>query len=151
LEATVKADEAAVRSAQVQLGYTFIRSPIDGQTGGLNVYQGTVVKANDAMAIVTIAQLSPIYVSFAVPEKYLPEISKFYKESQLKVKVTLSSEERFQDEKIAEEGLVTFINNSVDSTTGTITLRATFNNADRKLWPGRYVNVSLRLGEQANA
>jgi len=152
--ATVNADEAALRSARaalgashaavenikVQFGYTSIRSPIDGRTGNLNVKQGNVVMAN-SMDLMTINQVQPIYVTFSVPEARLPDIRK----SQL---VMVSPQ---TDSVAPESGEISFIDNAVDATTGTIKIKGTFANKERKLWPGEFVRVTVRLTTQPNA
>lgn len=152
--ATINADEAALRSARaalgasravvenikVQFGYTSIRSPIDGRTGNLNVKQGNVVTAN-SMDLITINQVQPIYVTFSVPEARLPDIKK----SQL---VMVSPQ---TDSSSPETGEVSFIDNAVDPTTGTIKIKGTFGNKERKLWPGEFVRVTLRLATQPDA
>ncbi len=138
--ATLAASKAAVENIKVQVGYTSIRSPINGRTGNLNVKQGNVVSANST-DLMTINQVQPIYVTFSVPEARLPEIRK----SQL---VVVSSQ---ADLKPIESGAVTFIDNAVDSTTGTIRIKATFANKERRLWPGQFVRVTLRLATQSDA
>ncbi|HYK87282.1 MAG TPA: efflux RND transporter periplasmic adaptor subunit, partial [Acidobacteriota bacterium] len=138
--AALGASRAAVDNIKVQLGYTSIRSPINGRTGNLNVKQGNVVSANST-DLMTINQVQPIYVSFSVPEARLPEIRK----SQL---VMVSPQ---GDSTPPEAGEVTFIDNAVDPTTGTIRIKATFANKDRKLWPGQFARVTLRLAIQPNA
>ena len=140
LEAAVQADRAAAENATIQLGYTEIRSPIKGRTGTLNVYEGTLVKASDTNPLITIDQIQPIRVSFAVPEKYLTEIRERQERSPLTVSALAPDAKH-----TAEKGTVSFIENTVDTTTGTITLRADFPNLDRKLWPGQFVNVNLLL------
>ena len=145
LQGTVQADEAAVTNAMLNLEYTEIRSPIDGITGNLLFYQGNVVKAPDD-TLVTINQVHPIYVGFAVPEQYLPQIRGEMKQRTLKVQAT------FENMNVAPpEGELTFINNTVDESTGTILLKATFPNERSILWPGQFVNVELTLSELTNA
>jgi membrane fusion protein, multidrug efflux system len=145
LEGTVQADEAAVTNAMLNLEFTEIRSPIDGITGSLLFYQGNVVKAPDD-TLVTINQVHPIYVGFAVPEQYLPEIRGEMKQRKLKVQAT------FENMNVPPpQGELTFINNTVDETTGTILLKATFPNEGSVLWPGQFVNVELTLSELTNA
>ena len=145
LTGTVAADQAAVTNAQLNLEFTAIRAPFDGVTGSLQFHEGNVVKAPDD-TLLTINQLQPIYVNFAVPEQYLPEIQKQMRERTLKVSVT------FQNMTGAPpQGDLTFIDNSVDETTGTILLKATFPNEDNVLWPGQFVQVTLTLSELTNA
>ena len=144
-KASIGASRAAVDNAQVQLGYTEIRSPIDGRTGNLTVKLGNVVMAN-SQELMTINQVEPIYVTFAVPESQLPAIKQYMAEGKLPVRA------RPQDDPGGEEqGILTFVDNAVDTTTGTIKLKGTFPNGDRKLWPGQFVRVTLRLTTQQNA
>ncbi|HEV8379654.1 MAG TPA: efflux RND transporter periplasmic adaptor subunit [Tepidisphaeraceae bacterium] len=138
--AAVVASKAAVENVRVQLGYTSIRSPIDGRTGNQNVKQGNVVTAN-LTDLVTINQIQPIYVAFSVPEARRPEIKK----SQL---VMVSPQ---GDSSTLETGEVSFVDNTVDSTTGTIRVKGTITNKERKLWPGEFARVSVRLATQTNA
>jgi multidrug efflux system membrane fusion protein len=144
-QANIGASKAAIDNARVQLGYTSIRSPIDGRTGNLSVKQGNVVMAN-SQELVTINQVEPIYVTFAVPEAQLPAIKRYMAERKLAVRA--GPQDNPEDE---ETGVLTFIDNSVDMTTGTIKLKGTFPNSDRKLWPGQFVRVTLRLTTQPNA
>jgi len=143
--ADLEAARAAVESAQVQLSYTKISSPIDGRTGNLSVKLGNVVPAN-TVELITITQIEPIYVTFAVPEAQLGDVKRYMAEHALTVRA------KTQDESAVEEsGTLTFVDNAVDTTTGTIKLKGTFENHDRKLWPGQFVRVSLRLSMRANA
>lgn len=145
LEATVQADTAAVENARVQLAYCFIRSPIDGRTGSLLVQQGNVVKANDA-TLVTINQVVPIRVSFSIPEQSLADVRRYQAAGTLKV------EAMPQDGKADPvPGTLSFIGNAVDAATGTIQLKGTFPNTDRRLWPGQFVNVVLTLTVRSGA
>ena len=145
LEATVQSDTAAVENARLQLAYCFIRSPIDGRTGSLLVQRGNVVKANDA-ALVTINQIVPIRVSFSIPEQYLADVRKY------KAARTLKVEAAPQDGKADPvPGDLSFIGNAVDPATGTIQLKGTFPNTDRRLWPGQFVNVVLTLAVRSGA
>src|SRR5439155_22520426 len=154
-EETVRADEAAVRSAEqivradaalvdnarLQLGYTTIRSPIDGRAGSLQLNQGNIVRAsgtNDS-TLLTINQILPVYVSFTVPQQQLPQIKRYMAAGQLSVDAVASGEPK------PARGTVTFIDNAVDQTTGTIRLKATFANTDKRLWPGQFINVSMTL------
>jgi multidrug efflux system membrane fusion protein len=144
--ASIGASKATVENAQVQLSYTKILSPIDGRTGNLTVKRGNVVTPN-TMELVTINQVEPIYVTFAVPEAQLPAIKRYMAEHTLQVRA------RPQDDANAEEdtGTLTFVDNAVDVTTGTIKLKGTFPNHGRRLWPGQFVRVTLRLTTQNNA
>jgi multidrug efflux system membrane fusion protein len=144
-QAAVRADEAAVESAQLQLDYCKIYAPIDGRTGALQVYPGNIVKQNDVPVLIVINQITPIYVDFAVPEQYLTVVDKFMAQGKLEVKAT-----PYGDTK-PEIGYLTFVDNSVDNTTGTIKLKATFENSDHRLWPGQFSNVLLRLAQQEHA
>jgi len=144
-KAAIGASRAAVENAKVQLGFTVIRSPITGRTGNLSVKQGNVVTANN-LELVTIHQVEPIYVTFSVPEAQLPAIKRYMAQGKLPVRA------RPQDDQEREEvGGLTFVDNAVDVTTGTIKLKGTFPNSDHKLWPGEFVRVTLRLTTQHNA
>ncbi|HBX43020.1 MAG TPA: efflux RND transporter periplasmic adaptor subunit [Deltaproteobacteria bacterium] len=145
LEATVKADEAQVEQSRVRLGYCFLRSPIDGRTGNLSVNRGNIVKENDTKLVV-INQVVPIYVTFSVPEQRLGEIRRRQDAGNLPVEAILPG-----DEGHPVRGALDFISNEVDRTTGTIQLKGKFANADRRLWPGQFVNVSLTLAVQRDA
>ena len=137
--AAVKVNEAMVDTARLQLAYTTIKAPMDGRTGNLLVQGGNVLKGNDDNPLVVIAQVRPIYVSFAVPERYVDEIKKYRAQGPLKVEALLDGGKR------SIIGAVTFMNNTVDPTTGTIQLKATFANTDNALWPGQFVDVALTL------
>jgi multidrug efflux system membrane fusion protein len=143
--ATVRADEAAVQKAKLDLGYCSITSPIDGRTGVVMVQIGNVVKAND-VPLVTINQLVPVYVAVAVPEKDLSEIRR----RQAQAPLAVQAEDAVTNRLIAS-GTLTFIDNTVDRATGTITLKATFQNADRALWPGQFVNARITLSTISDA
>ncbi len=142
--AAVRADEAAVRSARVQLGFCSVTSPLNGRTGALLVNKGNIVKENETV-LVTINQLTPTYVNFAVPERYLPEIRKYISAGRLQVEARIRN-----DEGQPATGTLTFIDNMVDDTTGTIRLKATFENHDRRLWPGEFVDTNLRISAQVD-
>jgi multidrug efflux system membrane fusion protein len=144
-QAAVRADEAAVESAQLQVSYCSIYAPVSGRTGALQVYPGNIVKANSTPAMIVINQVNPIYMSFSVPQQYLGDVQKFMARGRLRVEATPYGETK------AEIGYLTFVDNSVDNTTGTIALKATFENGDYQLWPGQYSNVLLRLAEDENA
>jgi multidrug efflux system membrane fusion protein len=140
--AVITADEAAVETARLQLGYTTIRAPMDGRTGNLLVQAGNIVKTGEDSPLVVIAQIRPIYVSFGVPEGQLPAIKSYRARGTVKVEAVLEAGTR----KV--QGDVTFMNNTVDPTTGTIQLKATFPNVDNVLWPGQFVDVALTLATE---
>jgi multidrug efflux system membrane fusion protein len=145
MAATVAADKAAVETAKINLEYTSIYSPINGRTGSVGVKEGNLVKANDVPILVTINQIEPIYVSFSIPEQQLAELKQYSNTKSLKVDAApQGSTQHFQ-------GRLTFIDNSVDLTTGTIKLKATFDNAAHMLWPGQFADVNLTLKSQPNA
>jgi multidrug efflux system membrane fusion protein len=145
MAASVAADKAAVETAKINLEYTSIYSPINGRTGSVGVKEGNLVKANDVPILVTINQIEPIYVSFAIPEQQLAELKQYSSIKSLKVDAApQGSTQHFQ-------GRLTFIDNSVDLTTGTIKLKATFDNAAHVLWPGQFADVNLTLKSQPNA
>ena len=145
LAAAVNADQSLVENARVQLGYCFIHSPISGRTGNLYIKGGNVVKAND-VALVTINQIVPINVSFSVPEQHLAEIRKYQEAGTLRVEAMI----RGQEDRPAH-GTLTFISNAVETSTGTIQLKGTFPNGDRRLWPGQFVSASLTLSMKKGA
>jgi multidrug efflux system membrane fusion protein len=146
LHATLQADAAACSNARLNLSFCTIRAPISGRTGSLLVQQGNLIGANDANPLVVIQQLVPIYVSFAIPEQRLPEVRKYSAAGALRVDAIVNG-----DTTAVHAGELTFIDNAVDETTGTILLKATFANADESLWPGQFVNVSLTLTRLADA
>jgi multidrug efflux system membrane fusion protein len=142
----VEADKAAVDAARVQLQYTDIAAPIDARTGALMINLGNLVKANDTPYLVQLNQVSPIYVTFSVPESHLDEVRRYLSSRQLKV---LAYPKGQSDNPAV--GQLTFIDNGVDTTTGTFKLKGTFENKDRRLWPGEFVDVALELSTQKNA
>jgi multidrug efflux system membrane fusion protein len=142
----IEADKASVQSARLQLSFTNVRAPIDGRTGGLVVHQGNLVRVGDATPLVVINQVNPIRVSFSAPEKQLDEIRSYMAKGKLVARVSQPN-----DDAHPEIGAVDFVDNAVDNTTGTIKLKATFTNKDRKLWPGQFVNVVLTLTTRAGA
>jgi multidrug efflux system membrane fusion protein len=145
--ASLKASEAAVETARLNLQYCTIRSPIDGYVGRVMLQLGNLVKANDTASLVVINQVKPIYVTFAVPEQQLVEIRRHMAAGPLEVAVTTPDAQHAP----RETGRLVFIDNAVDQSTGTIKLRAEFENRDLGLWPGQFVNVSLKLYDQAGA
>jgi membrane fusion protein, multidrug efflux system len=145
LAATIDADKANVDNSRLQLEYCTIRSPINGRAGTVLVNNGNVIKAND-ISMTTINQIVPTYVTFSVPEQNLSDIKKYTAMKELKVEAIIPG-----DDKRPALGELTFIDNAVDKTTGTIILKGTFPNTDRRLWPGQFVNVVLTLTTQRNA
>ena len=177
LQATLAADRATVENAKLNLGYTRIAAPISGRTGAMTVHAGDLVRANDATPLVIINQLSPIYVSFAVPGRYLGDIRRY--QAQKPLVVTARGQAAVapgaqapppppatsQAQQVApgqgatapapvglvETGRVSFIDNTVDPLTGTIKLKGTFQNSDQGLWPGLFVTVELHVTTDENA
>ena len=155
LKATVAADEAAVEQARLNLAYCTIRAPVTGRTGSVLVHAGNVVKAND-IVLVVIDQLQPIYVSFSVPERVLPQVRARAGE-QLPVVARLSDQKPGEVPESgairgeAAQGTLTFVDNAVNSLTGTILLKATFPNTDETLWPGSFAMATVTLGELRDA
>jgi len=143
--AQIVASKAAVDTATVQMSYTAITSPIDGRTGNIAVKQGNVVAANTS-DLMTITEVQPIYVTFSVPEAELTDIKRYMGQGQLKVQAAPQA-----DATNKESGVLTFIDNSVDATTGTIKLKGTFQNAANRLWPGEFVRVTLGLTTRPHA
>jgi len=146
LDATVEADRAAVENAKVQLQYATITSPIAGRTGALMVHEGNLIRAQDTSQLVVINQVAPIYVSFAVPESRLAELKHFISLGTLAVEAQPPN-----DQVASSHGHITFVDNNVDQTTGTIRVKATFTNEDRRLWPGQFVNVIVALTKDPTA
>jgi multidrug efflux system membrane fusion protein len=145
-KASAAADAAAVESARLSLAYTQVRAPISGRTGSVLVHAGNVVKEGDDAPLVVINRMDPIYVSFAVPEQRLAAVRAAQGKGALQVEATVSG-----DPRPVTGGRLTFIDNQVDRATGTIRLKATFDNPDGRLWPGQFVNARLTLGVQASA
>ena len=140
--ALVQAKEAAVANAELLLGYTQIRAPIAGRTGQLILHEGALVKANDVnQSIVTLNQLAPIAAAFAVPERALNDIRAALARGDASVTVIDGTAGLSRG-----DGRLSFVDNAVDPTTGTITLKATFENGDHALWPGQFVQVQTRVG-----
>jgi len=146
LEATVNADKAVIQNARVQLEYATIEAPISGRTGLLQVHPGNLVRGQDTNPIVTINRITPVYVSFAIPEAQLPLLKKFMAGGQLLVRAQPSG-----DTGAPSIGRVNFIDNAVDTTTGTIKVKGTFPNEDRRLWPGQFANVTVTLTSDPTA
>jgi multidrug efflux system membrane fusion protein len=141
LESEVLADEAKLATAKLNVDYCSIRAPLSGRTGNMTVHEGDLVRTNEAGGLlVTINQLNPIYVTFGIPQQYLGTLSRYRATGALKVKVVPPG----PDEK-PEEGVLTFMDNTVDSSTGTLKLKGSFPNAQQRLWPGQFATVSVTL------
>lgn len=145
-EATVESDRAAVEKAQFDLSNAVIRAPISGKAGSLLVKQGNLVGANSKPPLVVINQIHPILVRFSIPQAQLPQLQKYSRSGTLEVIATPS-----EGGGAESRGVLSFIDNMVDSTTGTVLLKAKFDNADGALWPGQFVSVKLQLYVQQNA
>jgi multidrug efflux system membrane fusion protein len=141
-QAAIKADRAKLEQSRLQLSYTKILSPISGRTGAVPVKAGNVARENDT-ALVTILQVTPVYVSFSVPENLLADVRKYNSSHPLQVTALTA-------DGVTATGTLRFIDSSVDATTGTIKLKAVFENEGRKLWPGQFVNVRTQLGLEHN-
>ena len=180
LEATLAADQAQIENARLNLQYARIVAPISGRTGALGVHQGDLVRANDTTPLVVINQVAPINVTFSVPGRYLPEIRQHHGSQPLRIDARIQAggtpgapqlappppggavqpgtdgastpvPGRAPLRETTEAGTVTFIDNTVDPTTGTIRMKGTFGNANNALWPGLFVQVTLVLRTEANA
>jgi multidrug efflux system membrane fusion protein len=145
LGATVNSDQVAVQNAQLNLSYCYIKAPITGRTGSLLAHQGNMIKENADTAMLVINQIQPIYVTFSVPQRHLTEIRKYVAEEKVPVEAVIPGQEN------PETGLLTFINNTVDTATGTFVCKATFTNEHKRLWPGLFVNVVVKLASEPNA
>ena len=146
LKATVAGDQAAVENAQLQLSYCYIHAPFNGRTGSLLVDEGAQIKANDDRGLVDITQITPIYVGFSLPQQDLGRIQQHMQQQTLPVAAFLPG-----DRAHPEQGSLTFLDNRISSDTGTIGLKATFDNSDRRLWPGQFVDVVLTLTTRPDA
>lgn len=145
LKSVVDADRASVENARLSLTYCYIRAPFSGKTGAIGFDEGNIVRTGDTAPLVTIYQVAPIYVSFTVPEQNLQAIRRHMSGRTLKVVV-----EPVPGAEVYE-GDLSFVDNAVDRSTGTIRLKGTLRNRDNGLWPGQFVNVTLRLDTQRNA
>ncbi|MEQ1871764.1 MAG: efflux RND transporter periplasmic adaptor subunit, partial [Vicinamibacterales bacterium] len=145
LEAVVEADKASIENAKVQLQYATITAPLSGRTGALMVHPGSLVRANDTAPLVVINQVSPISVSFSVPERQLPELKQYMARGPVSVHAEVPGDGS------KATGRVAFVDNLIDRTTGTIRVKGTFDNRGRQLWPGQFVNVTVTLTTVQNA
>jgi len=146
LDATTVADRASVENARVQLTYATISAPISGHVGKLLVSVGNLVRANDTTPLVVINEVAPIYAVFGVPEAQLPDLKRYMARGALRVEARPPT-----SSDPPSVGRLAFVDNSVDQTTGTIAVRATFPNQDRRLWPGLFVNVTITLDSDPSA
>jgi membrane fusion protein, multidrug efflux system len=142
---SLKADQASLASARIQMGFSKIYAPISGKTGPILINAGNNVQANNS-ALVNIKRLSPIAVSFSVPEKHLADFQKAFRQTGVPVKARLKG-----DSAVIGLGRLVFVDNTINKNNGTVVLKASFENADADLWPGLYVNISAELGIQKNA
>jgi multidrug efflux system membrane fusion protein len=140
-KALIRADGAMVETAKLNLAYTEIKSPIDGRTGSLMLHEGNVVRSGGTTdsTLLVINQIQPIYVSFTVPQQQLPAIKTYMQAGTLQAEAVPTGEQK------AERGVVTFVDNAIDPATGTVRLKATFPNPEKRLWPGQFSNVTLTL------
>jgi len=145
-EATAGASQAALDNAKLNLEYSTIRAPIEGFAGKIQIQMGNLVRANDVNPLVVINQVRPIYVNFSVPEQRLAEVREHMASRQVAVEALAPGSDH-----AAASGMLIFVDNAVDPSTGTIRMRARFPNKENLLWPGQFVNVSVRLFEQADA
>jgi multidrug efflux system membrane fusion protein len=145
-QAVVEADKAAVDNAKVQLSYCYIYSPVSGRVGSFLINEGNLVRVNDGTPLVVINQISPIFVSFAVPEQYLTALKRHMMSGKLLIDASFAA-----DEGRPEQGRLEFIDNAVDRSTGTVRLKGVFSNGERRLWPGQFVNAALTLTTQGDA
>ncbi|MDX1922027.1 MAG: efflux RND transporter periplasmic adaptor subunit [Alphaproteobacteria bacterium] len=144
-QASVAVDQAAIDSANVQLGYTVITAPIDGRAGTINLTVGNNVKANDTTPLVVLNEIKPIRAQLAVPQIYLAALRKSMAETMPEVIARIDHDEN------PVVGKLTYIDNQVDAASGTFVARATFDNMDERLWPGMFVNLTVRLGVEKGA
>lgn len=146
LRAQVKADQAVVENARLQVGYCVLRAPISGRTGSLQTDEGNMIRANDEKALVIIHRIQPVYGTFSVPEQDLALIKTYAAGGRLKIEARIpGAEDR------PEEGSLSFIDNTIDKSTGTIRLRGVFPNRSKRLWPGQFVNLTLILYQKPDA
>lgn len=145
LRASIKLSEAQSEQARLQLEYSVMKAPFAGRVGGVLVSLGNVIKANDDRNLLVINQIQPVYVSFSVPEQYLPDVASRMGKAPLSVSVTLGEGAPEQ-----EKGELAAVDNTVDRATGTIRLKALFKNTDKRLWPGQFAKVALNLDNRDN-
>ncbi|MCU1230442.1 MAG: efflux pump, family, rane fusion lipoprotein [Acidobacteria bacterium] len=144
--AVAVSDRAEIQNAELALAYCSIHAPIDGRTGSLQVHAGNIIRANDTTPLVVINQVQPVYVQFSVPERELAKLRATF--GTAPVPVSASSQ---GNNTALAQGKLSFVDNAIDPTTGTITLKGLFDNANRALWPGQFVNVSVTLSSRTAA
>ena len=145
--ASARADEANVQNAQLQLSYCTVTAPVTSRTGSVLVHPGNMVSGNDATPLVVLNQIQPVYVTFSVPESSLEQIRERLRPGE-KLKAVASPS---GNPSRTQSGELSFVDNAVDASTGTILLKATFPNGDEELWPGEYVDVVLTLATESQA
>lgn len=143
-QALIQADEAAIEQAQLQLEYTKIRAPISGKTGNITLKLGSVIKANDTIPLVIINEINPIYVSFSVQQQYLPLLHERLQQGKLTVSAKINT-------KQIENGELVFVDNTINTQTGNVELKASFANEKHMLWPGQFVTVELTVEHRKDA
>ena len=146
IRAALDSDRSAVEQARLALGYCEIRSPLSGRTGNLLLHPGNLVKANDDNPLVVINQIAPVFVTFGVPERYLGQISQ--QNSRRKLIVEVSADDKHKEETLPVRGTLAVIDNTVEPNTGSIRLKAVFENRQGRLWPGQFVNTVLTMDTQ---
>lgn len=146
LTASVKADDAAIENATVQLSYTTITSPIDGRTGVRMIDAGNMIHASEGAALLVVTQMEPIYVTFTLPQDVLDAVAAAQGKGPVKVEAL-----KRDANILLSSGTLSVVDNQIDTTTGTIRLKATFANKDRRLWPGAFVNVKVVTEIRRNA
>lgn len=142
----IRAAEADLERARLDLAYCAIHAPLNGRAGALQIHKGDIVRAGDTVAMVTITQLKPIYVSFTLPERYLLDVRERMAQGALTVRAAVPDHDH-----APASGVLTFVDNTVDRTTSTIRLKATFPNEDEFLWPGQYVRAAVEMSMVDNA
>jgi membrane fusion protein, multidrug efflux system len=147
LKATTDAGRASIAAAELNLQYTKILAPATGRTGALQAHEGDLIQAGGQTPLVVTNQLAPIYVAFSVPGKLLDSIRRLQRGAPLRVRASVAG----ATDSTLVQGRLTFIDNAVDPTTGTIKLKATFDNAGSRLWPGQFVDTTLFLSVDPNA
>ncbi len=142
IKAAIRLDETVVEKARLELEYASVNAPISGRVGSVLVHEGNIIKANDDRSLTVINQIQPMCVSFALPEQYLSSVFQYMAEKKLEISAFING-----NETNPESGELSSVDNTVDKMTGTIRLKGTFDNTDRRLWPGQFVRVVLKLAD----